>query len=71
MAPDTVIGLAPHLRAGLHLAAWIDAELRPSLMPTVPRLPKGASATDALDVMDIQRYRDALDRALFPEDADG
>ena len=71
MQPETVERLTPETRDRLHEMAWMDAQLRPSLLPAVPKLPTGASPADVRTVMDIRRWREWLERSLFPEGDDG
>ncbi len=68
MNPETVRTLAEPVRQSLHHAAWLDALLRPSLMPVVPRLERGQSAAETRHAMDVRKFRDLLEIAIFPED---
>lgn len=68
MSPDTLANLRPQAREALHMAAWTDAVVQPSLMPDVPvvRAPYDPKLTVA--ALAIRNWRDQLEAAFFPED---
>ena len=65
MAPDVVLGLSPQVREGLHLAAWIEAMVEPSLMPVAGT---GKSVAEIKQALAVATYRAALEPAFFPAD---